>query len=400
MKYFLSTVDKPANPNSAKKTLLHVVNIGIGGTIGWFLGHFAFSEPYGIGFLGFLGLFALAIALHELGHVLGAFRVNFRVCSFTVGPITIHWSGGRAAVRWGAVRIGGLVTLAPNGIQDLLRRMLIVTAYGPAASLVFGIIAFGIGLLLPESSIAGGLQLTGLMSLALGLLSLIPSRKFYSSDGAKMWDLWRGKERGERQCAILALLADLNSGTRPRDLNADLIQRVLTLQDGTGMDLSSYMWAFYWAKDRHDFDAAQQYLEAVIERVKICPPSTKASIALDAAFFYALIRGDSAAGRKWFDSSKKRFVTEKYFLLTTEAAVLLSEGKSSEALAAANKAMKALPRATFLGFAIARRIGWNSLRPPPRKTATASNCRHFPPHTRSSYILAARGWRLVPHAAV
>jgi hypothetical protein len=348
-------MEKHATENSIKKVLFQVLNLGIGGTMGWFLGQSAFSGGYGIGFLGFLGLFALAIVVHELGHVIGALRVNFRVCSFTVGPITIRWSGGRTTIRWGTLRILGLVSLVPNGIHDLRRRMLIVTAAGPAASFLGGIIAVAVGRLLPVSSTGGAFNLGGLLSCALGLLSLIPSRRFYTSDGAKIWDLWRSKERGERLCALLALLADLNAGLRPRDWNVDLIQRSLGLRDGSGMDVSCDMFAFYRAKDRHEFDAAQQYLESAIERQKICPQAVKASIALDAAFFYAVIRGDNATGRKWFDQSKKRLVTEKYFLLMAQAAVLLSEGKSSEALDAAERAMKALPKAQFVGFAVAAR---------------------------------------------
>ena len=91
----------------------------------------------------------------------------------------------------------------------------------------------------------------------------------------------------------------------------------------------------------------------MIERQKICPPLVKSAIALEAAFFYSLIRGDSATGRKWFDQCKKRLITEKYFLLMAQAAVLLSEGKTSEALTAASHAMKVLSRAQFAGSAVA-----------------------------------------------
>src|SRR5215469_16561634 len=101
-------MEKPASKNSFKNVLLRVLNFGIAITIGWYLGRLAVTGAYGIGFLQFIVFFALAIVVHELGHVLGALRVNFRVCSFTVGPITIRRNGGRTTIRWETLRIGGL----------------------------------------------------------------------------------------------------------------------------------------------------------------------------------------------------------------------------------------------------------------------------------------------------
>jgi len=231
--------------------------------------------------------------------------------------------------------------------------MLIVGGGGPAASLVGGVSGLVIGRMLPASSTADVFTAGGVLSLGLGLLSMIPVRRYYSSDGAQIWDLLRSKERGARKCALLALLADLNAGTRPRDWDATLVHRILASHDGSGQDVNCYLLGFYWAKDRHDFEAAQEYLEAAIARQKICPASARSSIALDAAFFYALIRGDSATGRKWLDQCKKRLITDRYFLLMSQAAVLLSEGKSSDAQRAAAEAIKALPEAQFAGFAVA-----------------------------------------------
>ena len=346
-------MEKQAIRESPKSVFLRVLNIGVAGSIGWFLGKLAFQGIYGISFLSFVGIFVLAIVVHEVGHLICALNVNFRVCSLMVGPITIHWNNGRLSVRWGTLKIGGMVAVAPNGIHDLRRRMLILVAGGPAASFGAGVSALAITLILPASSTSAAFKVGGVVSCGLGLLSMIPARRYYSSDGAKLWDLTRSKERGERQCALLVVLAALNAGSRPRDWDASLINRILALQDGSGQDINCYLLAFYWAKDKYDFEAAQQYLEAAIARQKICPLAVKSSIALDAAFFYSLIRGDSVAGRKWLDQCKKRLVTDRYFLLMSQAAVLLSEGKSSEAQRTASEALRALPKAQFAGFATA-----------------------------------------------
>src|SRR6185437_5773677 len=118
--------------------LRQAAGLGAGGVIGWFLGKNANQD---VGFLELLGLFAIAVVVHEVGHVIGALAVNFRVCSFIVGPITIRWNGGRPSIRWGTLTVGGMVSFAPGGVYDLRRRMLIVTAAGPASSFLGGVLA-------------------------------------------------------------------------------------------------------------------------------------------------------------------------------------------------------------------------------------------------------------------
>src|SRR5437762_941490 len=58
---------------------------------------------------------------------------------------------------------------------------------------------------------------------ALAILSLIPMRSFYRSDGAQIWDLLRSPATAERHCALLAIAGAAKAGLRPREWDTELI---------------------------------------------------------------------------------------------------------------------------------------------------------------------------------
>ena len=86
-----------------------------------------------------------------------------------------------------------------------------------------------------------------------------------------------------------------------------------------------------------------------------CPINLKSGLALDAAFFYSMVRGDSTLAHEWLNECDRRYVYERYSMLMVEAAVLLSDGRSSEAAEKAQQSARLLPTAQFPGFAAAAR---------------------------------------------
>jgi len=79
----------------------------------------------------------------------------------------------------------------------------------------------------------------------------------------------------------------------------------------------------------------------------------KSGLALDAAFFYSMVREDSTLAQEWLDQCDRRYVYERYFMLMVEAAVLLSQGKPSGAADKAQQSERLLSKAQFPGFAAA-----------------------------------------------
>jgi hypothetical protein len=135
-------------------------------------------------------------------------------------------------------------------------------------------------------------------------------RSFYRSDGAQIWDLLRSPAKAERHCALLAIAGAAKAGLRPRDWDSELIAKALSVTDDAAGDVSANVIAYESAMDRREFDLANQHLEAALKLRHKCPINLKSGLALDAAFFYSMVREDSALAQEWLNECDRRYVYE------------------------------------------------------------------------------------------
>jgi hypothetical protein len=153
--------------------------------------------------LSLLTVYAI-LALHECGHLLGSWIVGLRFRSLTVGPVTLFRREGRLHVRRN-LNLGlfrGVVRFEA-GSDEPGRRLAVVLAAGPLASIGLGVIAALLATSGRIESLAGFSTVTRFMlyrlialfasgSIAVGLANLIPMRfAGGSSDGARLWALLR-----------------------------------------------------------------------------------------------------------------------------------------------------------------------------------------------------------------
>lgn len=342
---------KEREPFNAKRLLIFVFSVIFGMFLGWALASVSSATPSGP--LTFLPSFFAAIFVHELGHAAAASMVRFQVQSFTVGPVMMHREAAGLRFRRTRIKIGGLVTIVPIGVHDLAKRMLVVVVGGPASSFFFAALAFVAGRFFGEPLQSSWMSPFSVVSGAVGMVSLIPMRSFYRSDGAQIWDFLRSPVKAERHCALLANAGAAKSGLRPRDWDNDVIAKALSVTEGNASDVSANVIAYEAAMDRREFDLANRYLEAALKLRHKCPINLKSGLALDAAFFYSMVRADSPLAQEWLNECDRRYVYEQYSIPMVEAAVLLSDGKSSEAADKATESARLLPRAQLPGFATA-----------------------------------------------
>ncbi len=231
--------------------------------------------------------------------------------------------------------------------------MLIVVVGGPASSFLFAALAFALGRSFGEPLQSSWMNPFSVVSGAMGILSLIPMRTFYRSDGAQIWDLLHSPEKAERHCALLAIAGAAKAGSRPRDWDSALIAKALSVSDDAAGDVAANVIAYESAMDRRKFDLAEKHLEAALRLRHKCPINLRSGLALDAAFFYSMVRENSTLAHEWLNECDRRYVYDRYAIHMVEAAVLLSDGKSSEAAGKAQESACLLARAQFPGFASA-----------------------------------------------
>jgi hypothetical protein len=342
---------KEREPFNAKRLMVLAFSVVFGLLLGWAVGRVSSATP--LAPLIFLLSFLAAIFVHELGHAVAAFVVRFQVQSFTVGPVMMHREAAGLRFRRTRIKIGGLVTIVPVGLHDLGTRMLIVVVGGPLSSFFFAALAFAAGRFFGGPLQSSWMNPFSVVSGALAILSLIPMRSFYRSDGAQIWDLLRSPATAERHCALLAIAGAAKAGLRPREWDTELIAKALSVTDDAAGDVSANVIAYESAMDRREFDLANRHLETALKLRHKCPINLKSGLALDAAFFYSMVREDSGLAQEWLNECDRRYVHERYSILMVEAAVLLSFGKTSEAAEKAQESARLLPRAQFPGFAAA-----------------------------------------------
>lgn len=308
-------------------------------------------------------VYLACIAAHEAGHLAGGALAGFRPLLLIVGPLRLERSAGRttASLNRSVSLAGGLAICMPVGTHDLRRRTMIMAAGGPLASLLLGVQLLALWMAMSSllrdggtaaSAVSFTLLFGGIVSLALGMLTLLPMRAggFYS-DGARILRLMRNDEETEREVALMALTGVALGGARPREWDATLVRRAADIRDGGAFEVSALQFAHLHALDTGDIDAARSYLEATLERLDQLPAASRGPVQLGAAVFYALYERDPVRARALFDAAGSRagLMRSPHQRLLAEAAVLLAEGDTAGASRAAAAAQAALDRSTEPG---------------------------------------------------
>jgi hypothetical protein len=158
----------------------------------------AFGTPTGLGlfFLGLIGAFALAVAVHEAGHLVAGRLAGMFPRFAHVGPITFTRRAGRWRVGWDPRQpwLGGradcdFVVADRTGLAVLL-------AGGPAANFLAGGAAFALALSSSWPLMQAWAGQVAILSLIFGAFNLLPLReRWFDSDGLALWRVLFGRPR-------------------------------------------------------------------------------------------------------------------------------------------------------------------------------------------------------------
>jgi hypothetical protein len=304
------------------------------------------------------------VGVHEAGHLLAGAMMRFRPLLFIVGPIKFERRDDGWSVGFNRVfpLAGGMVGATPQGTGGLRRRMLVLVAGGPAASLACGFLGLGaLGTFdaLGRASLSGtaaiGFVLTltvGLGSLLLGLLALIPGDKQgYSSDGARILRFLRSGPQVEAEVALLGLAGASMGGQRPRDWPTELVMAAVQLPAETPIGAAARLLAHLHALDRRDLDAARAYLADALAHRAALPAMSRPGLLLQAAYFAAIHEGAPRVARTWLEEAGEGALISAHARSMAEAAIMVAEG-DVRAAARLDLAVRQLPMAIDRGSAL------------------------------------------------
>jgi len=297
----------------------------------------------------------IAVAWHECGHLLAGRSVGGRFLLLVVGPF--KWVRTPAGVRFGLNRslnaAGGLAASMPTDDRDLPRRLAVMVAGGPTASLGLALAMAGLAAWIGRAAwpLGHGMALTlGGMSALLFVVTVFPARMGgFKSDGLRFYSLLRGGPGAAQEAALLSLTVATLGGVRPADLDPEKLAAATAPDDGSLFVVYGHLCAFQHFADRRDFAAAQARLDRVIAGEAELPGFMREMARAE----YAWLLGAAAVGgageaaaaagpaRAWLESAGK----VAYDVATrhrAEAAVLLVEGRRAEAAASARAGLLAI----------------------------------------------------------
>lgn len=180
-----------------------------------------------LGVGGILTFFAV-LAAHELGHVLAARAVGLPLLRFTVGLLLIEREGGQLRLRLNTAwfQPAAYVVLSFPDQGGSTYQWAVVLLGGPLASLLIAVACLllaswlnpgpphsavgwrSVALLLPGNLATGLLNIAGLLSLWLGVGSLVPGTAAgFRTAGRQLLDLWRFHKAAQAiGCPVSAVL--------------------------------------------------------------------------------------------------------------------------------------------------------------------------------------------------
>jgi len=286
------------------------------------LGLFAFGTPFEIYLL-----ILLVTLIHEVGHCLGGLMAGLAFDGIRVGPVELdsyrrfHWQWNRSTI------VGGHAVMLPRANSALPVRVAAYIAGGPVANILCAFLALQ---LIPEgdSHLAGLTRLFVGGSFILGFGNLIPFRRFgFSSDGMRLGMLLFSKSR-DRWIYILRRQSAIKYG---KCALAELpAAQVIDQSDRTVDNLHTRWLAYAEADGKGNYDLAAKYLEGCMAMCSMAPPDFREELILAAARFQATRCRKNDLARQWLrDGNPAKARVNR---ACTEALILFSEDKISEAL--------------------------------------------------------------------
>jgi hypothetical protein len=306
----------------------------------------------------------LLIGIHEGGHLMAGALARFTPCLLIVGPLKLERTASGWRVGWNRSFpiFGGLAAAIPRGVRHLRRRMIVVVAGGPGASLVCGLAALAalaLSGVTRESTLAGGGAVVFLLtflfalgSLAVAIAALVPGYRLgFASDGARLLRFLQDTPDVDAEVALIGLIGASMAGQRPREWDPDLLASALRLEAGTPHWVAARMLAHGHALDCGDVARAREHLQSALLHQDLLPRMTLPALLLQAAYFEALHDENPISARRRLADAGPGVLESPQARPLAEAAVLLAEGDPRAAEKALADAVREIPHASDRGSA-------------------------------------------------
>jgi hypothetical protein len=341
----------PAKPKFSWHLLLMAVAIGIAAKLvgpSWvrMLFQGVRLETFSA-FTAFTAAFVAGIVLHEAGHFLAGVLLDFEFIGASLGPIRAAYFHGRWTFQLSGSLFSGSISAIPRNDHAWRKRMLLVVAAGPAATLLSGVAS---GLLLFNGT-PGDWMRCFLLSLTqlsffLFFLGLIPNgNKAQVRNDARLFSSLFHNNVEAQEILLYHLVTQLGvAGMRPRDYPERLIRKLAVARSRPDMSLIYAHTITMWAIDRGEMQTAEAWEQRTVELCEKCDLRLQNLTLARSAFFDVLFRDKLALARCKFAEVNLDILSPRDFMHRAKAAYQLAAGNIEEALAEVHRARFYFPK--------------------------------------------------------
>ena len=177
------------------------------------------------GVLGLVVSSVIAIAMHEVGHMLGGWLSGYRLMIFSLLLLAVQRTpdGWRVSRSPAGMPYSGCCLMEPTVPEERFRFGLF-GAGGFLMNFIMAVICWGACVVFDLSGIAAGLLETCAMVNAIaGFGNAIPLSIAVNNDGAALFDALRSRCQGRDRYRVLMVTAQLTAGVRVKDIDAALL---------------------------------------------------------------------------------------------------------------------------------------------------------------------------------
>jgi hypothetical protein len=296
-----------------------------------------------------LGLLIVPIVTaRSIGHALMSSLGGGQLLRLTSGPFLLQRVEGKLKpglnVRW--ARYPGTAITAPQPGTDLRRWI----RWRETGSFI-GMLVYVLIVLLVSNWLRGQAFIADyperarmVETIAFGLSVLVITLgvwQLINRHIPRIWRMTRGMQSAEREASIIAMTSLILVGQRPREWPEEWPQKAIWDEDRSVEGLYGYRFAYLYALDSGDLEAAEQYFEYLDDNADRLPNRMKEQIVeMERPFVEAWIRGDAETARELMDNLGNRIV-DRYKIRRVQAAVALAEGETQVAREYATEGLNA-----------------------------------------------------------
>jgi Peptidase family M50 len=289
-----------------------------------------------------------AIVLHEAGHLLMAWALDFDVLGGSLGPLRAIRMHGRWSLQFSFNLFSGSAIVVPRRSESNWRaRMLGVVAAGPAAT--FLATAFSALLLIvfatSESWFARFLGASFELNFFLFFLGLFPNaRGARLQNDARLFCTFLRDTAEANEILLYHLIGQFQiAGVRPRDYPKQLIHKLAQAQGRPEMCVSHANTIVLWALDRGDIKTADAWERRAMDLAEFCDWKQQNNMFAGSASFDLIVREDAISAKNKLAEVQIDTLSPRWYRHRIAAVYWLAAGNIPQALAEIARAQYEFP---------------------------------------------------------